>query len=344
MTEKKIRKKLAAKVTRGVPEFASRLFRTHLAQLDRHVRRVGVGGLLSLYKEARADLHDRLRRAAGGPRSERATAVQLRAMIAQADGVLEVLGGRVERHLADVGKTAAQLGARHAVDEYKALERHFTGTTPVLDLERSAAMRGLVSDAESSLLRRYHLVSRTWSLGAISAMEQRLSVGVLAGKPVEEMIDDVMSAGGVLDGERYKAERIVRTEAAFAHGRVKFEAMRATARELGDDRLQKRLISTFDDRTGDDSFLLHGQTVPIDEPFRWKHRVGGSWKVTEYMHPPNRPNDREVVIPWDPSWEDVEGEAPLSRSELESAAPTRWRKTPGVEIPPGHKPGKAYRS
>ncbi len=40
----------------------------------------------------------------------------------------------------------------------------------------------------------------------------------------------------------------------------------------------------------------HGQTVPVDKPFSWKHKKGGAWVVTTYMHPPNRPNDRETLV------------------------------------------------
>ena len=320
--------------------FADKLLEAHLLQLQRHVQRNGVKGLDRLYKEARADLYDQLTRV-GGPLSETPTAIQLRAMLAQMDAPLEALSGRIHRHLRDVAGTAAELGARHGVDEFKRLEKHFTGTTPVLPLEEAAVLGDLVSDVDASLLRRHQLVTNTWGASAIANMERALSVGTLAGKPLMGLIDDVMKKGGVLDEERWKAERIVRTESAYAHGNSKFQAMKRTQEDLG-IVLHKRLISTFDDRTGDDSFLQHGQTVPVDKPFSWKHKKGGAWVVTTYMHPPNRPNDREVVIPWDPEWDETAQEKPLTKSELNSARPTRWRKKAGVEIPPGHKPGKSY--
>lgn len=59
-------------------------------------------------------------------------------------------------------------------------------------------------------------------------------------------------------------------------------------------RVYKRLAATHDKRTGDDSRLLDGQTVPLDQPFEdW-------WYGGTYDHPPNRLNDREVVTPWRP--------------------------------------------
>ena len=297
-------------------------------------------GLEPLYKEARADLYDQLLRA-GGPLSETATATQLKAMISQLEATLEALGGRIHKHLRDVAGTAAELGARHGADEFKLLAKHFTGTEPVLSIDRAAVFRGLVSDVNSSLLFRYQLVSKSWSQNAITNVERALSVGTLAGKHLEDVIDDVMGKTGILEDERWKAERIVRTESSYAHGATKHRTMEKTQEDLGRP-LHKRLITTFDDRTGDDSFLVHGQTVPVSKPFSWKHKRRGQWVVTRYMHPPNRPNDREVVIPWDPEWEETEAEAPMSISELKSARTTRWRKYVGVEIPPGHRPGKPY--
>jgi len=322
--------------------FTKRLFELHLNQLQRHVRKNGVKGLESLYKEAKADLYDRLLQA-GGSSATTPTALQLRAMIAQVDAVTESLGKNLNSHLKDISKSASEMGARHGIDEFKKLEKHFTGNVPVLQIETAAQLKGLVKDTTSSLLRRYSLASSVWSNQAIQDIEQAMSVGSMAGKPTNDIIQEVMGKTGILEQERWRAERIVRTETAFAHGRSKYDAMKRTSEELGEKKLYKRLIETLDNRTGDDSFVLHGQTVPIDEPFRWKHKRAGSWVVTEYQHPPNRPNDRAVVIPWDPSWEETSGERPLTRAELNTAPPTRWRKKAGVEIPPGHRPGKPAR-
>jgi hypothetical protein len=322
-------------------KFAQRLFEAHLHQLKRVVEKRGVKGLETLYKEARSDIYDRLLRS--GKASQKATPVQLRAMLGQVDAVLSKMGSDVETHLKDVGMLAAELGGEHAVKEYKLLEEHFRGTTPVLDLDKASVFRNMVEGVDSSLLRRYRLQSQSWSLNAISAMENRLSIGALSGKPLEDMIRDAMDAGGVLDEQRWKAERIVRTEMAHAHGATKHEAMKRTSEELGDDSLQKRLIETFDDRTGDDSFLIHGQTVPINKPFSYKRKKAGAWVKIEFMHPPNRPNDRAVVIPWDPAWEETEEDRPLTKGELRAAEPTRWRAKVGVEIPPGHRPGRPYK-
>jgi len=320
-----------------IPKLAEDVFFAHLSQLHRHVEMNGVVGLKRMYADARSELLDRLR--AIGKLSESVEARSLRAMIAQVDAVTAKLGGRLKDHLSNVSSTAVEMGATHGTEEFRALEEHFTGTTPVLRVDTPAIFRGLVKEVDSSLLRRHSIQAGTWTANAVLNMEKRLGVSSMTGKHLEHVVDDLVSE---LDTERWKAERIVRTEMSYAHGASKQRTMQETAAEFGP--LMKRLIETFDDRTGDDSFLLHGQTVPVDKPFTWKKKRKGGWVLVEFMHPPNRPNDRAVVIPWNPEWDASDEEKPLTLGELASAPTTRWRSKVGVSIPPGHVPGRAYGS
>jgi len=630
-------------VPRKVPALAKQVFESHLGQLKAITEMRGQRGLRDLYERAKDDLETRLRRAGRGKTT--ATAVELRALLAQVDAVLGELGEDLEDHLSDVGGMAARLGARHGVDEWKQLSTKFQGTTPVVGLDRAAVFDGLVDGTTSSLLRRYKRASKTWSHQAIGSIENELAVGAMANVPMDQLIDRVMKAGGVMDTERWKAERIVRTECllgstpvegmmvravfrrwyeghvvkvvtesgrhlsatpnhpvltrrgwigagelqegdevvcdarkkdmrpsvdedvaarptpiaqvfdalsavgvrerrrgaqpdfhgdgfegevdvastdrplsfgdfaplrqpsgelvlappdpararfglrfgdpflvadgrgglraphdvpgfanalvdkvrahaqrvgdalcalatqvslddllarnvvaatglvalhemrsrhdvdarllqparhrlvgrpeplcdldhalagpveldrvrhveiqvfeghvfnlstrhgyyvaggmytancAYAHGATKFAAIKKMRDEDGQDNLRKKVLENYDDdRVGDDSILIHGQVVDVDAPFTWKTKRGKAWVLKEFMFPPNRPNDRGVVIPWDPDWDDDADEHEEARTieELESAPPTRWRKEVGVEIPPGHKPGESY--
>ena len=49
-----------------------------------------------------------------------------------------------------------------------------------------------------------------------------------------------------------------------------------------------QLVAVFDDRTGEDSKFVHSKVRRLMEPFHDR--------VRDYQHPPNRPNDREVVV------------------------------------------------
>ncbi|TAL41168.1 MAG: hypothetical protein EPN91_11305, partial [Salinibacterium sp.] len=321
---------------------AEKIFRLHLSQLQRATVRHGIAGFRELYGRSKTSLESRLRANSGS--EDGLTPVALRALLLQVDAILGELGDDFEAHLHDTGALAARLGARHGLDEFKLLERHYKGTEPVLDVERAAVFEGLVADTHSSLLRRYQRVSRTWGAQAIGQIEQRLSVSAMTGMGLHEAVGGVVEAGGILDSEWWKGERIVRTEMAYAHGATKHAALE----RIRDDQapaLQKKLLEMVDDdRVGDDSLLIHGQAVNVDEPFTWKKRVGKGWATEAFMFPPNRPNDRAVVVPWNPDWPESEEERPLSLAELRSAPPTRWRHTPGVDVPPGHVPGRSYLS
>lgn len=315
-----------------------KMLERHLKQLAKRIQSKGVYPLRRMYRAARNLLAGQLL-SVTDPSTP--TSLQLNAMLQQIDRAITFLGGDVSRFLNAASRGVIDLGILQTSQELKKLKKFYTGTEPVVDLDVPAVFAGLEDEVNSSLLRRHRLTSRTWAVSTISSMEHALSAAALAGADTTTLIREVSKAGGIMDGERYRAERIVRTEMAYAHNAAKHRAMQETAQETG-ERMYRKLLETFDDRTGDDSFVLHGQVVPVDEPFTWRHKRGGQWVTAKYMFPPNRPNDRAVVIPWDLEWEAEGHEAPLTLSELQSAPSTRWRKTSGVEVPPGHEPGKPY--
>jgi hypothetical protein len=63
----------------------------------------------------------------------------------------------------------------------------------------------------------------------------------------------------------------------------------------------------MDRRTGKDSMELAYEhpTIPIDEPFKF------TWKgfTRVFMNPPDRPNDRAVMVPYRKEWGKLKGAA-----------------------------------
>jgi len=114
----------------------------------------------------------------------------------------------------------------------------------------------------------------------------------------------------VMETQRYKLERIARTETAFAFNAAQHEGIQVLAARHPDVR--KRWTELVDDATGapldnrvaPDSLALHGQlarpggvfTMPNDS--RVSPRIQGK----TYTFPPNRPNDRATILPWRPGW------------------------------------------
>lgn len=100
-------------------------------------------------------------------------------------------------------------------------------------------------------------------------------------------------------GEEWKLTRIVRTE---MHGMYNYSKMNGMS-ELQEQRLpdlMKTLMHPLDKRTGKDSKALAQENpiIPIDEPFKFKW----NGKTRTFMAPPDRPNDRAILVPYRESW------------------------------------------
>ena len=118
------------------------------------------------------------------------------------------------------------------------------------------------------------------------------------------------SVDDVFEGEWWQFERFARTEVSKSYNSVQMDALLENAKEIPGlwgrwtELIDDLTSMPFDNRVAQDSFVLHGQvthpggvfTMPPD--IRVKVAVRGmSWP-----HPPNRPNDRAVLVPWMPHW------------------------------------------
>lgn len=263
----------------------------------------GVQKLRPSYERARADLERKLKALVRAGKGDTFGAHHMRIVLAQvAAAVHEVRTGIVDR-LEDTGRTAADLAPRHLVQAVEVLQDNFRGVTPVLQPRQAAVFQAAYPDVAPSLLDRYRASSELYGAPVVKAVRDQMTQSILQGEGVDDAVDRVAGTSGIFDGERWRAERIVRTESAYSYGVAKQVGMEELRKDV--PRLQKRLVATLDERTGRDSIDLNGQTVDVDKPFLWvvknSHGVP-TGKVVHYMQPPNRPNDREIVIPWEASW------------------------------------------
>ncbi len=152
-----------------------------------------------------------------------------------------------------------------------------------------------------------------YGMQTVKQFEQELQSGLIAKKSWNEMAEDITTHSPFLQGKpKWWAHRIVRTEVMGAYNKSNHEAIKESAKQLGG--MLQILSATFDDRTGADSYAVHGQVRRVDEPF-------DSW-FGQYEHPPNRPNDREVVVPHRARWPLPDYLEQMSDDEGEE----RWRE------------------
>jgi hypothetical protein len=144
----------------------------------------------------------------------------------------------------------------------------------------------------------------------VGQMEEDLALSMATGESVDDAIGRVQDRAG---NEWWQAERIVRTESAWAYNVTQMDGTAAVAKDVPGTWLRwTEHVSDagvpLDDRVGEDSLALHGQvaapgglfTMPPATPdgkLVSPSLVGQSWQ-----YPPNRPHDRAVVLPWRSEW------------------------------------------
>ena len=111
---------------------------------------------------------------------------------------------------------------------------------------------------------------------------------------------------GVAEGQSWRIERLTRNRAAMAYNAAQLDGIDALVEEFPDvygrwvEHVDDSTWQPMDDRVAPDSLALHGQVQPPGEMFVMP--AGGPGEGS-WVHPPNRPNDRAIIMPWRKSWE-----------------------------------------
>jgi len=272
--------------------------------------KAGRKSTLRLLESAAADLNRRLAGVGStDPDDATFTVVQMEATRRQLVKVIKGLNGGLKGVLLDQADTAADLATSDMLDYLGRANAKFAGVSSGLALPEASMFDRVKTGVRSSVLNRIASytpgddesagatgkpgILQRYGSNVIDHFEQTMAVGLLAQKPWAEMRADIVGQSPFLQqAPAFWAERLVRTETMGAYGRAAFESIRSADDELGD--MCKILAATFDDRTGWDSYQVHGQIRLPDQAFEW---MGGS-----YQNPPNRPKDREIVVPHRISW------------------------------------------
>lgn len=323
----------------GLPPVYRSIIIDQQAQLSKLVKAAGIGPTRELYVR----MLDEVTRRLDVTPSQTFTAQQMRGLLAQIKlGLARVqgaIGGAVESAADEVGIHSARTILTNAAQ----LERHFTGAIIPLPLLETARLRGLVSDQTSSLMRVHETSMARFGAQLVGRMEGELASSLSLGENHTQAIDRVMKLG---DLEWYRAERIVRTEMSFAANRSARAAADEQAEELDGDlwsRWTEHVSDEgmpYDDRVGIDSEAMHGQVAPPDGMFTQPpsspggEDVGDSLVGRQWPCPPNRPNDRAVLVPWRahwgvPGWQWEGRRVPVTENRAQ-AQNSRWMRSRGL--------------
>lgn len=282
---------------------------------QRIAERIGSIRTRGMLREAEAELVERLQALTG---TETFTEMRLQATLSQ---IRDILNGTVIPGIRDLSLGAveetSQVAAKGTIAYLNAAERQYRGIgAQTLALDEAALTSAAVSGAKSSLLRRLASsgtavrgadetphpakmgILQRYGMNTISHFEKILRTNVLARTSMEDTRMQLVDASPFLKGApAYWSERIVRTETMGVYARANYEATIEADEQLGD--IVKIVCATFDNRTGPDSWNQHGQVRKPSEPFQY---VADNGDRDLYQHPPNRPNDREIVVTHRTSW------------------------------------------
>lgn len=280
-----------------IPPEILRLARNHhrqLLSLDAKARRAVEKQLSDALEDVRSELD------AISPETFRAQ--QLRLVAFLADLTDRLTSGKLEEVLTAAVSDMYRLAPDHTAAEINAWMRHYGQEARPLNLQAIAAI------AQESIIERVPSSLARWG----PAMARRVRVEIastLATRGDRNAATEAIKHA--IDGERWRARRIVRTEMMGAYNQAHHLSLRRARDEEGVGDLKKSAVVTFDARTADDSLPVHGQVRELEEEF-----VDG--KGRRYLHPPGRPNDREKEIPWlDPP------DGPSTASESDENEPAR---------------------
>ncbi len=286
------------------------------ARLDRLIDRRGVDGLKEMYDDAIAGLTQKLNALVAAGRDDTMTAYQMRLLLGQAKlGVAQIMQ-RMTGALGEASEDVQVDALRGIIDDIARLEQQFTGAEITLPVEEAATFRGVIDANRTSLLQAHASSMARYGAALVDSMEGELSKSLLLGETAAEAVQRINDVGGL---EWWQGERIVRTELAWAYNATHATAISESAKEFPDLMMRWQEFVSDDDyapldkRVGVDSIAMHGQvappggrfTMPPDAPHADADGntdvpdslVGKSW-----THPPNRPNDRAVLVPWRPDW------------------------------------------
>ena len=262
----------------------------------------GVKESQTMLRRAESELMDRLRtiQVRGDLEEGSFTQTQIRATLAQIRATLKPLEDGLKGVVLSAGEESADHAAVDAVKYMKAAQAKYRGINQPLAIREASVLDRALQGTKSSILHRLlgegkdAGVLNRYGDAVVGRFEKRLQQRFLQKKPWADVRNELIADSPFLQqAPAHWAERIVRTEVMGAHNRSGWEAMRAADQELGGGML-KILSATFDARTGSDSYAVHGQIRRVAEAFTdWRHN---------YQHPPNRPNDREVVVPHNIAW------------------------------------------
>jgi len=259
----------------------------HIKEL-RNLEEQEAKGVLRRYREIRRDLRDRL----DSLPSDSFTAQQLRGVIVQIDQALAEMGRVFLDDFGPAAQKAAEKSVRDLESEIEKFSEVFTGAIQPINLDAQV----IGNDTNNFLFNRYEASIESYTEGVRGELARQLSQGVAEQISFAQAVRRLSQ---IMIAEEFKLLRIARTELHNVYNLAKIEGMRRTKDQFIPD-LKKALIHPMDSRTADDSKKLARLDPVVGIEQKFKFTFNGQQR--EFFAPPDRPNDRAILIPFRDAW------------------------------------------
>lgn len=276
------------------------------ATVEQHAKQVQTiqkdqaADMVDVYREAKRDLIDRLSRA----RYDSFTAQSLRGVLAQVDAALRVMHEKLKDGMQRGSNESATEGAKHLLTEIRKFAHKFTGAVQPINLD--VVKVGL--DTSNLLINQYDVSIKRYDADVRAKIGRGLTQAAVQELPYTQVIGKLSQ---FFTGQEWELHRIVRTELHHTYSLAKFQGMKTLKKDTLPD-LKKALYHPMDSRTGQDSIELAEMNpiLPLEQAFKQTYtpirKDGSRGKPQHYvfMVPPDRPNDRAILIPYRDAWDE----------------------------------------
>lgn len=267
--------------------FVEELAEQHSEQFNK-MSEEEVKRIIEVYKRVRVELRDRLDMLPAGT----FTTQRVSAALAQVELALQRLNDELRNEMGLTGETASSLGLDHLIEEIERWDKEFIGATVPININAVKA----ASDAKNFLFNKHEISINAYSSSVRSIFANGISQAAIEEVSMGEVVSRISKT---FLGQEWQLHRLVRTEVMGIYSLGKLYGMKDLAEDQVPD-LMKTLWHPMDSRTGKDSKILaqDNPIVPVDEPFV----EDSTGRELRYMMPPNRPNDRSILIPYRKAW------------------------------------------
>lgn len=248
--------------------------------------------LLAVFQQARLKLIDRMMVAKSGS----FTQAHLSVTITQVQAAINFLNREMKKTMSESSKRVAEKGIDGAISNVNRLSSLFEGIVQPLKINNIR----IALNTKNFLINKHTASIDAYTASLRSQITSNL-VQSLAMRDTQEITVGtiIQKTGRFFIGEEWKVNRIVRTEMANIYNFSKLNTL-VEVKKNNISNLKKSLMHPIDKRTAEDSKELAAKNpiVDLDKPFTFVYKD----KKRSFMFPPDRPNDRAIMVPYTQEW------------------------------------------